>query len=155
MERKEFKKLKKGMVVRLKSKSELLREGWRLISQEYGEELTLVDNYYEYSVVEPMMMHLGDKVVVAEDAEDMGNGIMDVWLEDFEGNRLHGSWTPGMIKCCLDLIEAPGEKVESVEVDTAEQVGLIMNLTDAKQEWMAGFIAGYEMALKHMKGERE
>ena len=150
MERKDFRKLKKGMVVRLKSKSELLREGWRLISQEYGEELTLVDNYYEYSVVEPMMMHLGDKVVVAEDAEDMGNGIMDVWLEDFEGNRLHGSWTPGMIKSCLDLIEAPGLKVNMINPDE-EKVGLTISVDDDKQEWLAGFVAGYQMAIEHMR----
>lgn len=155
MDRQQFKNLKKGMVVRLKTEKQLIDEGWTSITQSYGKELVIFNNdWFEYSIVEPMIEYLGQKVRVAEDAEDMGDGVMDVWLEDFNGNRLHGSWTPGMIECCIDMIEAPRF---SGYMDNVNEALLTTDVVtpESKQEWMAGFIAGYQMALEHMKGGKE
>lgn len=105
MEREQFRLLKKGMVVRLNSKDELLRSGWKEQINSFGNTLNCSD-FYEYTITEQMMEFLGQKVVVHADAEDMGDGVMDVWLEDFEGNKIFGLWTPGMIKSCLDLIDS-------------------------------------------------
>ena len=87
----------------------------------------------------------GDRSTVEEFKKEM-----DVWLEDFEGNKIFGLWTPGMIKSCLDLIEAPGLKVNTINPDE-EKVGLTINVNDDKQEWLAGFVAGYQMAIEHMR----
>lgn len=144
MEREQFRLLKKGMVVRLNSKDELLKSGWKEQINSFGNTLNYSD-FYEYTITEQMMEFLGQKVVVHADAEDMGNGVMDVWLEDFEGNKIFGLWTPGMIKSCLDLIEAPGL------ISNEEQIGLTVNVSDDKQEWLAGFVAGYQMAIEHMR----
>lgn len=146
MEREQFRLLKKGMVVRLNSKDELLKSGWKEQINSFGNTLNYND-FYEYTITEQMMEFLGQKVVVHADTEDMGDGVMDVWLEDFEGNKIFGLWTPGMIKSCLDLIEAPGLKIDD------EKVGLTINIDD-KQEWLAGFVAGYQMALEHMRSDK-
>lgn len=149
MEREQFRLLKKGMVVRLNSKDELLRSGWKEQINSFGNTLNYSD-FYEYTITEQMMEFLGQKVVVHADAEDIGDGVMDVWLEDFEGNKIFGLWTPGMIKSCLDLIEAPGLKVNMINPDE-EKVGLTINVDDDGQEWLAGFVAGYQMAIEHMR----
>ena len=32
-----------------------------------------------------------------------------------------------------------------------EQIGITVNVGDDKQEWLAGFVAGYQMAIEHMR----
>lgn len=150
MEREQFRLLKKGMVVRLNSKDELLRSGWKEQINPFGNTLNY-NNFYEYTITEQMMEFLGQKVVVHADAEEMHEGVMDVWLEDFDGNKIFGLWTPGMIKCCLDLIEAP--KNNPVIIDDEEKIGLMIDVPENKQDWLDGFMAGYKMALEHMGGK--
>ena len=62
MEREQFRLLKKGMVVRLNSKDELLKSGWKEQINSFGNTLNYSD-FYEYTITEQMMEFLGQKVV--------------------------------------------------------------------------------------------